>query len=239
MQLDLPDPLFENSQPLKLADAPLTTPGYSGTPADGRLSPSPSVTVVVTPSHSSHAAPVTATITGTFSQGTDVSGFFLAPGSNLTGKSYTLVYEMDNTPTQGVPIYGTWPEHCNNGRQNSGLKTPVPTAVLTVNGKSYTFGTHPTTSISSYVYSTNAKVPQTQLSARIYQSRFDSADPSLWGSESAAFNIYLNSIYKCRSWDSAFNYTLVAGKDTCAGEVSAQYRNLNSGEILVNFLAYF
>jgi hypothetical protein len=36
--------------------------------------------------------------------------------------------------------------------QNSGVKTPVPTAVLTVNGKSYTFGAHPTTFISSYVY---------------------------------------------------------------------------------------
>jgi predicted acylesterase/phospholipase RssA len=240
---------FDPSSPDKIIDfikRVFLTPGHSGTPADGRLSPSPSATVVVTPSPipspSSHAAQVTTTITGTFSQGTDVSGFFLAPGSDLTGKSYTLVYEMDDT--QGVPIYGTWPADCNNGLQNSGLNTPVPRAVLTVNGKSYTFGTYPTTSISSYVYSINATVPQTQLSARIFQSRFFSADVSLWGSETAAVNIYLNSIYKCRSWKSAFpggtmgSYTLVPGKDTCDGLVSVEYSNLNSGVTIVDFVGY-
>jgi hypothetical protein len=143
---------------------------------------------------------------------------------------------MDDT--RGAPIYGTWPADCDNGLQNSGLNTPVPGAVLTVNGKSYIFGEHPTTSISSYVYSFNATSPQTQLFARIYQSRFNFADPSLWGSESAAVNIYLNSIYKCRSWQSAFNYTLVPGKDTYDGLVFAQYSNLNSGAVFVNFNGY-
>lgn len=189
-----------------------------------------------------NAAQVTMTITGTFSQGTDVSGFFFTPQTNLIGKSYTIVFEMDDT--QGVPIYGTWPADCDNGLQNSGLNTPVPHAVLTVNGKSYTFGVYPTTSISSYVYSFNATSPQTQLSARIDQSRFDFADQSLWGSESAAVNIYLNSIYKCRSWESEFpggtmgsSYTLVPGKDTYDGEVFAQYSNLNNGEVFVYFTA--
>src|SRR6202521_5269949 len=151
-----------------------------------------------------HAAQVTMTITGTLTNATDVSGTFVTPyvNGNLTGKSFTLVFEMDDT--RGVPYYGTWPADCDNGLVNSGLNTPVPRAVFTVNGKSYTFGASPTTFISSYAYSLNATVPQTQLSDRIYQSRFDSHDPSLWGSESAAVNIYLNSIYQCRSWESAF-----------------------------------
>jgi hypothetical protein len=144
-----------------------------------------------------HAAQVTMTITGTLTNATDVSGTFVTPyvNGNLTGKSFTLVFEMDDDPKKSVPYYGTWPASCDNGVQNSGLNTPVPHAVFTVNGKSYTFGAYPTTFISSYAYSLNATVPQTQLSTHFYQTRFDSADPSLWGSESAAVNIYLNSIY--------------------------------------------
>src|ERR1700722_9076828 len=89
-----------------------------------------------------HAAQVTMTITGTLTNATDVSGKFVTPyvNGNLTGKSFTLVFEMDDT--KGVPYYGTWPADCDNGLQNSGLNTPVPHAVFTVNGKSYTFGAY-------------------------------------------------------------------------------------------------
>jgi RHS repeat-associated protein len=193
-----------------------------------------------------HAAQVTMTITGTLTNATDFAGTFVTPAvyDNLAGKSFTLVFEMDDM--QGVPFYGTWPADCDNGLQNSGLNTPVPHAVFTVDGKSYTFGTYPTTSISSSVLSFNATVPQTQLSTRFYQSRFDSSDTSLWGSESAAVNIYLNSIYQCRSWESAFpggtlgsSYTLVPGKDTYDGGVSVEYSDLNSDVTIVDFVAYF
>jgi hypothetical protein len=143
---------------------------------------------------------------------------------------------MDDDPKKSVPFYGTWPATCDNGLQNSGLNTTVPRAVLTVNGKSYIFGVRPATFISSYVYSLNATSPATQLSCRIYQSRFFSGDVSLWGSETAATNIYLESIYKCRSWESTFTYRLVPGKgDHNDGQVSVLYRNLNSGAIFTNF----
>ena len=65
-----------------------------------------------------HAAKVTMTITGTIYQGTDVTGTFFAPRTDLTGKSYTLVFEMDDT--QGVTFYGTCPADCDNGLQNFG-----------------------------------------------------------------------------------------------------------------------
>jgi hypothetical protein len=188
------------------------------------------------------AAQVRTVITGTFSQGTDNSGTFVPPPylyGNLTGKAYTLVFEMDDDPKKSVPYYGTWPASCANGVQNFGLNTPVPHAVLTVSGKSYTFGVRPATFISSYAFSLNATVPQTQLSTHFYQTRFDSADMSLWGSEAAAVNIYLKSIYKCRSWETAFSYALVPGKgDYYDGQVSVLYRNLNSGAIYTNFSGY-
>jgi hypothetical protein len=186
-----------------------------------------------------HAAQVTMTITGTISQGTDFTGTFFAPRTDLTGKSFTLGFEMDDT--QGVPIYGTWPADCDNGLQNSGLKTPVPHAVLTINGKSYTFGAYPTTSISSYVYSFNATSPPTSLYARIYQSRFDSGDVSLWGSESAAVGIDFN-FYDCRSWESQFSYTLPGSgpyDGTNGGQASVEYSDLNTGATIVDFVAYF
>jgi hypothetical protein len=140
---------------------------------------------------------------------------------------------------KSLPYYGTWPASCANGVQNSGLNTPVPHAVLTVNGKSYTFGVRPATFINSYTYSLNATAPQTQLSTHFYQTRFNWADPSLWGSEAAQVNIYLYSIYKCRSWESAFSYALMPGKgDTFDGQVAVSYGNLNSGAIYTNFSGY-
>ncbi len=188
------------------------------------------------------AAQVRTLITGTFSQGTDNSGTFVPPPyiyGNLTGKAYTLVFEMDDDPKKSVPYYGTWPASCANGVQNSGLNTPIQHAVLTVNGKSYTFGVRTATFISSNVYSLNATAPQTQLSTHFYQTRLDSADLSLWGSEAAAVNIYLYSIYKCRSWESAFSYALVPSKnDRYDGQVAVSYRNLNSGATYTNFSAY-
>jgi hypothetical protein len=188
------------------------------------------------------AAQVRTVITGTFSQGTDNSGTFVPPPyiyGNLTGKAYTLVFEMDDDPKKSVPYYGTWPASCTNGVENSGLNTPVPHAILTVNGKSYSFGVRPATFISSSAYSLNATVPKTQISTYFYQTRFDTADPSLWGFEAAQVNIYLESIYKCRSWESAFSYALVPSKgDHYDGQVAVSYRNLNSGAIYTNFSAY-
>jgi hypothetical protein len=47
--------------------------------------------------------------------------------------------------------------------QSRGLNTPVPRAVVTIDGKSYTFGIHTPSSVSSYVDSLNATSPQTIL----------------------------------------------------------------------------
>ncbi len=116
------------------------------------------------------AAQVTATIRGTVISGTDYTGTFgLGKGASLVGHPYTLVYTMDDT--KGVPLYGTWP-NCNNGLQNSGLNnTPVPRAVLTINGQSWAFGTFAHSDwVSSWVSSTTATNPQTDLSFGIRNS---------------------------------------------------------------------
>jgi hypothetical protein len=57
----------------------------------------------------------------------------------------------------------------------------------------------------------------------------------LWGSESAAVNIYLTTIHDCRKWESPFSYTLVPGKDYNDGQFSVAYSNLTSGKSIVNF----
>jgi hypothetical protein len=94
------------------------------------------------------AATVIATITGTVEDGYDYTGTFIAPDGNLAGYPFTLVFTMDDT--QGIP-FGTWPS-CDNGLQSSGLNTPVPKAVLTINGRSYTFG-HPHSYFGEFVRS--------------------------------------------------------------------------------------
>ena len=66
---------------------------------------------------------LTATVTGTISSGTDYLGaFFPSPPTNLAGKTYTIVYEMDDAA--GTASYGTWPS-CSNGKTNFGLSNPV------------------------------------------------------------------------------------------------------------------
>jgi len=151
------------------------------------------------------AATVIATITGKVESGTDVTGEFIAPGGNLAGYPYTLVFTMHDT--QGVPLYGAWPADCDNGLQSSGLTTPVPKAVLTVNGKSYTFGTHTPTTVSSWVYSFNATAPQTSL-AFAFGDSFNNLI-RIYGTEEVFGGLNLVSIYACRDWESAFTYNLI------------------------------
>jgi hypothetical protein len=155
-------------------------------------------------------ATVIATITGTVTSGKDYTGVFVALGGNLAGYSYTLVYTMNDT--EGVPIYGTWPADCDNGLQSSGLNTPVPQAVLTINGKSYTFGTHTPSSVSSWVYSGNATVPQTTLAFAL-RDFFDGSTGiggpyGTQATEEISGSVNLDSLYSCRDWESPFNYTL-------------------------------
>jgi pimeloyl-ACP methyl ester carboxylesterase len=96
------------------------------------------------------AAQVVATITGTIQQGTDRTGVFgFAPGTSLGGQNFQLVYVINDSEGQqgiyysnGVP-YGSY-------IQNSGLNNPI-TATLTINNRSFTFGTRPISEVTSYV----------------------------------------------------------------------------------------
>jgi pimeloyl-ACP methyl ester carboxylesterase len=177
------------------------------------------------------ASTVIATITGSVTSGTDYTGVFIAPGGDLTGYPYTLVFTMDDT--QGIPIYGTWPADCDNGLQSSGLNTPVPKAVLTINGKSYTFGTHTPSSVSSWVYSFNATVPQTELDFALRDSFDNSSDINGW--ETIFGGPSLDSVYSCRDWESPFTYTLVPQEDSGSFLYTVQLWTNNISNPFVDF----
>jgi hypothetical protein len=136
--------------------------------------------------------------------GTDYTGVFVLPKSDLTGYPYTLVFIMDDT--QGVPVGG------GNGLQSSGLSTPVPKAVLTINGKSYTFGTYPPGGVSSWVTAGNATSRKTILSFGLRDSYYNSSGLNGW--EIIFGDIDLDSIYASGDWESPFNYTLVPSRDS-------------------------
>ncbi len=103
---------------------------------------------------------ITETITGTVTSGTDTTGVFGASNGNLTGDSYILVYTADDTKGQqsvsndlfGVPTYST----ITSGSNYPTITNPT-TAVLTINtpqnpqGVSYTYGTEPNGSTSSFI----------------------------------------------------------------------------------------
>jgi Lipase (class 3) len=94
------------------------------------------------------AAQVIATITGTLQAGSvDRTGVFgFAPGTNLTGQNFTVVYAIDDTKgTQGVNYNsnGVPDQSCIENYSDcvsvSNTTNPM-TAVLTINGHSYSFG---------------------------------------------------------------------------------------------------
>src|ERR1700722_17625906 len=81
-----------------------------------------------------HASKVVVTVTGTVVTGTDVTGVFAGKGASLAGYSYKLVYNYDDT--RGKPCGTTISCIENDGLNNN----PVVTAVMTINGNSYTWG---------------------------------------------------------------------------------------------------
>ncbi len=86
---------------------------------------------------SAQASTVTATITGTVAYGTDYSGVFgFAPGTDLTGMSFTLVFTFDDTKGQEF-FYPTYSLIENTASSNPG------TAALTIGGGSFAFGVQP------------------------------------------------------------------------------------------------
>ena len=89
----------------------------------------------------SRANIVTTTITGVVASGYDTSGVFgFAPGTDLTGQPFKLVYTFDDTKgtssvtdcSPGVP--------CSSSINSTAVSNPG-TAVLTIGTGSYTFGT--------------------------------------------------------------------------------------------------
>jgi hypothetical protein len=176
------------------------------------------------------AATVIETLTGTLGESTDVSGMFVGKGANLSGLPFKLVYTLD---TVGGVSYYQNPTACDNGRINSGLKTPIPRAVLTINGKSYTFGVLPPGSIYSWVTAGTATSPRNV--SNIYMSaNFPYTFGSMYGYEYCSAEISLDSIpidQSCRNWADGFNYNLKPPLDVGEGEWTIQHSTLQNPQL--------
>jgi hypothetical protein len=86
----------------------------------------------VTP-QAAHAQAITITVSGTITSGTDTTGIFVAPGTNLAGYVAKVVYTFN--PAVGTPESGT---------DYSGIMGTTPSSpgisIVTIGGGSYTFG---------------------------------------------------------------------------------------------------
>jgi RHS repeat-associated protein len=83
----------------------------------------------------SSAQNVTVTYMGTVSSGSDVSGIFGAPGTDLTGDAYTLTFTFN--PSVGTVTTGS------TSSQIYSSATPGATAVLQIGAGSWNFGGYP------------------------------------------------------------------------------------------------
>jgi hypothetical protein len=109
------------------------------------------------------AALITVTVTGTVSSGNDETGVFIAPNTDLTGQSFTLVFTFDDTlgtemDTTGCPFCstedtGVTPLSADGefGLYPNSVGLSPGTAVLTIGGGTYAFGMNPASAAQSYV----------------------------------------------------------------------------------------
>lgn len=174
---------------------------------------------------------LSATVTGSITSGTDYTGTFFAPNTNLAGKTYTIVYQMDDTG--GTASYGTWPS-CTNGRSNSGLSTPTPLATVTIaGGRSYTVGALPPSLLSSLANTAavNGGSPET---AEQFTTGVTDLTGGIGGSEGASSYIGTNTGVYCHNWDGAYTYTPV-GADSTGYYFSADYYNANTFAVITEF----
>jgi hypothetical protein len=89
------------------------------------------------------AADVTFTITGMVSSGSDTTGVFgFPPNASLAGKSFTLVFTFDDTKgTQTVFDTDQGLPYASTITTNQATGSSPGTAVLTIGGGSFSFGT--------------------------------------------------------------------------------------------------
>jgi hypothetical protein len=172
------------------------------------------------------AATVFETITGTLTQGRDWTGMFIGKEADLTGYPVKILYTLDTT---GGKLWGNQTA-CDNGRINSGLKTPVPKAVLTINGKSYTFGALKPGTITAWVISGSATAPKTVFNTW-FGANFPFSLTAMYGADYCGQWISLSSIESdssCRNWADGFIYTLKP-VDIGSGEWAIQHATVEKG----------
>jgi hypothetical protein len=158
---------------------------------------------------------VLATITGTLTSGSDVTGVFVGKKADLTGYPYTATFTFDTTQGTNSPVL---PTQCYNGLHNSGTNTPVSQVELTINGSSYVFSHTPTApSIDSFVYAQNAGSSKAGLG--FYFSETFNSSTGFTGGNNIGTEITINSLSTalCRYWYNAFSYTLKPPTDGYTG----------------------
>jgi RHS repeat-associated protein len=117
---------------------------------------------------------VTATITGTMNSGQDVTGVFgFAPGTGLTGKSFTLTVTFDDTigsPSTATCTGGTPTYYTANTSTTSVY--PAVTSVLTITGGSVPFvmGKLPISSVSQTAFRYAPTTCSSNSSVQFYDS---------------------------------------------------------------------
>jgi hypothetical protein len=178
------------------------------------------------------------TLTGTTTQGTDWTGVFIGKNADMTGFPFKVVYTLD---TNGGILYGNQ-SACDNGRINSALNTPIPKAVVTVKGKSYTLGLLPPTSINTWVISASATSPKTVANIWLglnYPYTYPST--AIYGNDYCGAWISLNSIpdnIECRNWAEEFSYKLKPPVDVSMGQLAIQHYKPPQG-VYEDAVAYF
>jgi hypothetical protein len=97
---------------------------------------------------------ITETITGMVVSGTDTTGVFGSPNSDLANEPFTLVYDIDsskayqsvlNDAITGIPVYSSIAYPAGDATTN-----PI-TAVLTIDNRHFSYGILPNTGISTAI----------------------------------------------------------------------------------------
>jgi RHS repeat-associated protein len=180
--------------------------------------------------HEARASYVDETITGTVISGTDVSGVFISAGGNLAGYSYTLKITMDDTlgVQSSLACSGGSPTYYTDIYWNSS-SSPGVRAVLTINGKSFAWGSYAniSTTADAYRYAPTICYSSSTTEFKMTESYDGSSGcghfygtSSVGGLSSASTG---HSFSSNPSWETAFTSTNLSSSNSIPFSISVTF----------------
>ncbi len=147
------------------------------------------VILITSFSTSARGSEITVTVTGTITSGTDVTGVFGSPNTDLTNDPVTVTYNLYDTVGTNTVVSCSQNTPCGSTLQANGVNSPG-SVIVQVNGVSVTFGDLFNVDVARYI----SPAPSPYLEFDAGDGGFHSAD------------VYLSPAASTPPWTTDYNW---------------------------------